>query len=73
MFIKQSKGLQHCIDIKRDAMNFYYLTGGNTKDFKECIRMALADHVRLLKEETQLFESLKRKEAPQPVRGYEPF
>lgn len=73
MFIKQSKGLQHCRDIKRHATNFYYLTGGDLNDIKECIKLALADHVRLLKEETKIVERLRTANAPQPVSGSDPF
>lgn len=69
MFVKQSKGLQHCRDIKRDALNFYYLTGGITRDLKLCIKMALDDHVRLLKEDVKIMKRLKTEEAPTPVRA----
>lgn len=73
VFIRQAKGLQHCRDIKRDAMNFYYLTGGKCNNIKECIKMALDDHVRLLREETKIMERLRSEEAPTPVGGDDPF
>jgi hypothetical protein len=50
----QSKGLQHCRDIKRDAMTFWYLYGGAVKDFNECIKIALKDHRDLLREEATI-------------------
>jgi len=73
LFIQQAKGMEHCREIKRDAMNFYYLTGGNTKDFKVCIKMALADHVRLLQEETRIMKRLRKEDAPVPAGGEDPF
>ena len=66
--IVQSKGLQHCRDIKREALNFWHLTGGKTKDLKECIKMALVDHVKLLQEEEEIIQRLQKREAPHMVR-----
>lgn len=72
--IKQAKGLQHCRDIKRDAMNFYWLTGGNTQDMRVCIKMALDDHVKMLQQDVAAMEKLRKEmEAPTPVRGEDPF
>lgn len=40
---------------------------------KECIRMALANHVRLLQEELKIMEKVRSEDAPTPARGDDPF
>lgn len=63
----QSKGKQHCRDIKREACNFFYLTGGRSKSFIECIKMALEDHVTMLREEAIIMGKSKKLSEPVPV------
>jgi len=64
MIARQSKGLQHCKDIKKDALNYWYLFGGNIRDMKKCIEIALEDHVKLLQEEAEMMGRAKIKEEP---------
>ena len=49
--VLQSKGLQHCKDIKKDALSHWYLFGGTAKTIEECIKIALEDHVKMCQEE----------------------
>ena len=51
MICYQAKGLQHCRDIKKDALTYFYLFGGKEKSFAMCIKLALDDHVKSLQEE----------------------
>ena len=59
----QAKGIQHCRDIKKDALTYWYLFGGNEKDMKTCIKLALEDHVKLLQEEASMISISKNNEA----------
>ena len=45
--------MNHCRQIKRDAADYYYLTGGVMIDFPKCIRKALENHVELLRDNIQ--------------------
>ena len=54
--------MQHCRNIKKDATTYFYLFNGNVKDFNECIKLALADHVKLLREESEMLRNIKQRE-----------
>ena len=61
MIYRQSKGMQHCRDIKKDALTYWYLFGGNVKDMKVCIKLALEEHVKLLQEEAAMKAPIEAK------------
>jgi hypothetical protein len=63
----QARGIQHCRNIKKDALTYWYLFGGSAKTLNECIKMALEDHVKLCQEEAALMS--RESEAPTPVSG----
>jgi hypothetical protein len=66
MIARQAKGLQHCRDIKQDALTYWYLYGGSIRDMKICIGLALEDHVKLLQEEVEMMRCAKVKEELAP-------
>ena len=63
----QSKGLQHCKDIKKDALSYWYLFGGTARSLEECIKLALEDHVKMCQEEARLLSIIRT--APSDTSG----
>ena len=71
--VHQSKGLQHCKDIKKDALTFYYLFGGPVREFKKCLKIALEDHVRMVQEEAVIMGKISNSTLPIVREEYDPF
>ena len=62
--IIQKKGKDHILEIRKEACNYWQLTGGRIYDWSDCLRMALEDHVAILWEQEAAIEKQLQKSLP---------